>query len=329
MEKFNKFKYKEPSIQKVSDFQSTFTVSPLERGFGNTIGTAIRRVLLSSVSGVAMFAIKIKGVQHEFQTMTHIKDDVVQLIFNLKGINITYDPKIIDTNSILKITLKAKEGEVLANQLEVPAGLTILNPNHHITQISKTGKLEIEIFIKAGRGFVSFDQNKENLKLWEAKLESKLKSGQFIAVDSDFSPVELVSYSVEKLNTKSVIEEEKLIIDLKTNGTRTAKDILAEAADILSSHLSILGNAENITEDIFEEKVEVDNKSKLLSYSISSLDLSVRSYNSLKRAGIEKISDLAKMSHGEINTIKNLGKKSLEEILEKLVELGIKQGDVN
>ena len=329
MQKFNKLKYKEPSITKISDFESTFTIEPLERGFGNTIGTAIRRVLLSSISGLGMFAIKIKGAQHEFQTLPHIKDDIVQLIFNLREVQLTYNPEIVGENDIIRISLKAKEGVVTANQLVVPAGITIINPNVQITEIAKDGSLDLEIFVTSGRGFISFEQNKKNLKLWETKLESKLKSGQLIAVDSDFSPVKQVSYTVEKLNTKSIIEEEKLIINIKTNGTRDAKDVLSEAAYILATHLQVIGNTENITEDIFEEKVEIDNRSKLLSYSISSLDLSVRSYNSLKRAGIEKISDLAKMTHEEINTIKNLGKKSLEEISEKLQELGIKQGEFN
>ena len=326
MEKFDKFKYKEPTIQRISEFESSFTFEPMERGFANTIGTSIRRVLLSSISGVAMFAIKIKGAEHEFQTLNYIQDDVVQLILNLKGVQLTYDPKIISVDSVEKITLKAKDGEVCANQLVCPSGLTLINPDHHITNIAKGGTLELEIFIRTGRGFVSFTQNKENLKTWESKLESKLKSGQLIAVDSDFSPIEKVSYNVEALNTKSLIEEEKLIIDIKTNGSRTSKDVLSEAAHILASHLSFIGKTENITEDIFEEKEEVDNTSKLLSLSISSLDLSVRSYNSLKRAGIEKVSDLAKMSNNEINTIKNLGKKSLEEILERLDELGIRRG---
>jgi DNA-directed RNA polymerase subunit alpha len=165
MQKFNKLKYKEPAIQKVNDFESTFTIKPLERGFGNTVGTAIRRVLLSSVSGMAMFAIKIKGAQHEFQTLPNIKDDVVQLIFNLKGVQLTYDADIVGEDNISKITLKAKEGEICANQLVFPAGLTLVNPDHHITNISKGGTLELEIFIKTGRGFVSFEQNKENLKI--------------------------------------------------------------------------------------------------------------------------------------------------------------------
>ena len=323
MEKFAKLKYSEPKITNISEFETTFTIQPLERGIGTTIGAALRRVLLSSISGVAMFAIKIKGVQHEFQTIDKVYDDVAQLILNIKKLQIKYVEKVFEPEMFGTISLKAKEGDVVASQFEVPAGLSIINPSQKITTIAKGGNLELEIFFRVGHHFISFEENKENIKSWEIKLDSHIKTGRLIATDSDFSPVSNVSYEVKSLNTKSM-SEEKLTLSIKTNGTRTAKKVLTEACAILSAHINIIGNTSNLTEEIFEDKVEMDDSSKLLSLSIASLDLSVRSYNSLKRAGIEQVSDLVRMSSSDIKDIPNLGSKSLEEIMEKLEELGVK-----
>ena len=326
MEKFTILSYKEVKVKKNSDYDSQFIVQPLERGFANTLGNSIRRVLLSSVPGIAPFAIRISGVNHEFQTIENVKEDVIKLILNFKNIKFKHTPNSINEEEYLTISLKSKKGEVLAGDLILPTGLEVVDPKFVIANTLADNALNVELFIRSGRGFKSFEDNKNLLKYIQTKLDSKLKSGSIIAIDSNFSPILNVSYSIDELNSSSAIIEERLTLSVKTDGSITSKDAIAQAAHILCSHLDVLANVSNLEKDeIFSENTNpLKIKKDSSSISIVDLNLSVRSYNSLKRAGIENIGQLSEMSKQEIESIQNLGVKSLTEILEKLNEIGIK-----
>ena len=321
MEKFNKLSYSEVETKKVNQFETSFVIKPLERGFANTLGNAIRRTLLSSISGVAPFAIKIKGASHEFQTLTGVTQDVVQVILNVKTVRFVYNRELFREDEVVKVTLKSNVGDVFAKDLILPAGVEIINPDHFIATTAKAGALELELFLKSGRGFVQFQENKLVLKELSPKMETKLKTGEIIAIDSDFSPVVKVAYSSVELNSSSAIIEEKLEIEIKTDGSVDAVDAVSQAANILMSHLSLLAEVSNLERDeIFTEKSAESDKNSIAPVSITSLDLSVRSYNCLKRAGYETLEDLSKLSKKDLKNINNLGAKSVEEIIDKLAQ---------
>ena len=321
MTKFAKLNYSELETKKINNFESSFTLQPLERGFGNTLGNAVRRTLLSSISGVAPFAMKATNVDHEFQTISGVTEDAVQLVLNLKDVRFVFNREIFKEGEVVKVTLKAKKGEVFAKDFTLPAGVEIVNPDAYIATTSKNDALELEMFLTAGRGFLSFEENKNTVKELMPQIDSKLKSGTIIAMDSDFSPVVNVSYESVELNSSAIIIEEKLTINVKTDGSVEAKDAIAEAAHILTSHLQVLSDVSNINQEvIFDEFAKSDSKKSTKTISISMLDLSVRSYNCLKRAGFETLEDLSKLTLKELTVIKNLGKKSVEEIINKLEE---------
>lgn len=324
MEKFSKLSYKEVETKKVNAHETSFVLKPLERGFANTLGNAVRRTLLSSISGVAPFAVKISGAEHEFQTLPGVSEDVVQLILNLKTLKFEYNKEIFKDEEVIKVSLKAGEGEIAAKDLTLPPGVNVVNPDHYIATTAKAKALELESFLIAGRGFISYEENKTTIEKRANQIESSLKSGKLIAIDSDFSPVERVSYDAVELNSSSAIIQEKLTINVKTDGSVTAEDAVAQAAQILSAHLAILADVSNLEpETVFQDISEEDKKPASKPVSITSLDLSVRSYNCLKRAQIETLDDLAKLSKRELGNIKNLGARSIDEIIEKLSENGI------
>ena len=323
MEKFNKLNYAEVEMDKISDYETSFIVSPLERGFANTLGNAMRRVLLSSISGVAPFAVRIEDVDHEFQTIAGVTEDVVKLILNLKNVKLFYNKEVFTDEEVIKITLNAPSGEVRAKDFILPIGVEIVDPEQIIAHTSKKNALKLELFLKSGRGFIAFSENKENLKKWQNKIESDLKSGSIIAIDSNFSPVDRVSYESVELNTSAKNIEEKLVLNVKTDNSVKAKDVVAQGANILLSHLKILSDPENLNEKVFEDQSKKEDVSAVKKQSIVTLDLSVRSYNCLKRSGIETLDQLADLSIDELKAIKNLGSKSMQEILDKL-----KQNDI-
>ncbi len=324
MKKFTKLKYSEVETKKVSEFETSFSISPLERGFGNTLGNVVRRTLLSSISGVASFAVKIEGVSHEFQTMPGVTEDVVQLVLNLKKIRFVFNTEIFADDQVVRISLKAPKGEVTAKDFSLSSGVEIVNIEEYIATTSKAGALELELFIMAGRGFKSFEENKTTVKQFASKIESKITGGSLIAMDSDFSPVVNVSYDSKELNSSAAIIEEKLTLNVKTDGSVQAKDAVAQAAHILISHLDVLANVSNITkEEIFTEHIVAEKQVSSAIIPLAQLDLSVRSSNCLKRAGFETLEQLSKITKKELEQIKNLGKKSVEEIIEKLLENGI------
>lgn len=324
MQKFQMLNYNEVIKKKINDYETSFIIQPLERGFANTMGNAIRRVLLSSISGVAPFAVKIKGAQHEFQTLPGVKEDVVKLILNLKKVRFFYNRELFQSKDVIKLTLKSEKNKVYAKDFELPVGLEVVNPDEYIATLSKNGSIKLELFLTAGRGFNSFEDNKEFVKTISSKIESKIEIGSLIAIDSDFSPVEKVSFEVIELNTSSAVIQEKLIINIKTDKSVEAKDVLSEGAQILKEHLDVIANVSNLDkQDIFVNQEEVKKRPVNKSIPLSQLELSVRSFNSLKRAGYNTLEDIADLSIPQLSEIRNLGKKSEEEIIEKLSQFGV------
>ncbi len=290
--------------------RGVFIVEPLERGFGTTIGNALRRVLLSSISGTAITAVKIYGVYHELSTIDGVMEDVVEIIANLKGIKF-----ILKDSDVEVLYLKKKgEGEVKAKDISLPPNVEILNPEHKIATITNPDtELNIEIRIERGRGYVLAEE-----------MEAIGEIG-WILVDADFSPVKKVSYKVEQTRVGEKTDYEKLTVEVVTDGTKTPEDAVKEAIQILQKHLSLL---ENISYEVptLEEPIPVDELSEKLSLSIEELDISQRALNSLKRMGITTIGDLVQMTEDELKSTKNIGRKALAEIKEALKQMGLSLG---
>lgn len=335
MEKMKRLDYlKVPSLNKVSDFETTFSLQPLERGFGNTLGVALRRVLLSNITSLAPFCIKIEGVNHEFQGIPGVVEDVPSLIMNLREVRFKYDSELVNDDEIIKVELKADEvGEITSRYLTVVdnPNVEIIDHNIHIADVSAANSLKIEMFIRPGRGFLSSEENKLIVNKLEGELaaNSKIKKGKFIAVDSKFSPIKLVNYKVEELNSSSVKVEERLDFTLITDGTVKAEQAIKQASEILIAHFMVIGNTDEMKVDVFADEVEEEPQENEADLDINQLNLSVRSLNALRRINKTKVSDIIEMTYDELEQTKNLGKKSLEEIVQKLQEFGftLKKGD--
>lgn len=290
-----------------------FVLEPLERGYGTTLGNCLRRVLLSSLPGVAVSNVKIEGVLHEFSTIPGVKEDVTEIILNLKNLAIKNNSDSMEP----KIAYIEAEGEcvVTAGDLKVDSDIEILNPDLHIATLSggSDSKLFMEMTITRGRGYVPAEKNKINNQAIGV-----------IPVDSLYTPVSRVNFVVENTRVGQITDYDKLTLELWTNGTLKADEAVSLGAKILSEHLSLFidlsDNAKNV--EIMVEKEE-DQKEKVLEMSVEELDLSVRSYNCLKRAGINTVEELINRTEEEMMKVRNLGKKSLEEVLNKLAELGL------
>lgn len=298
------------------DRYAKFVIEPLERGYGTTLGNSLRRMLLSSLPGVASTSVKIDGVLHEFSTVPGVKEDVTEIILNIKNLVIKLHsdgPKTVYIN-------QEGAGEICARDIKHDADVEILNGDMHIATLDEDGKLFMEITIDKGRGYVSSDQNKE------------LIQGQIgvIATDSIFTPVEKVNYYTDSTRVGNVTDYDKLTLEVWTNGTITPAEAVSLAAKIISEHLSLFidlsDDAKNV--EIMIEKEE-GQKEKVLETTIEELDLSVRSYNCLKRAGINTVQDLTTRSESDMVKVRNLGRKSLEEVIAKLeaMELGLANDD--
>lgn len=299
------------------DKYAKFVIEPLERGYGTTLGNSLRRMLLSSLPGVASTSVKIDGVLHEFSTVPGVKEDVTEIILNIKNLIIKLHsdgPKTVYIN-------QEGAGEICARDIKHDADVEILNGDMHIATLDEDGKLFMEITIDKGRGYVSSDQNKE------------LIQGQIgvIATDSIFTPVEKVNYYTDSTRVGNVTDYyDKLTLEVWTNGTITPAEAVSLAAKIISEHLSLFidlsDDAKNV--EIMIEKEE-GQKEKVLETTIEELDLSVRSYNCLKRAGINTVQDLTTRSESDMMKVRNLGRKSLEEVIAKLeaMELGLANDD--
>lgn len=331
MEKIQKITYKELVAEKKDDFNTTFVIEPLMRGYGQTLGTVIRRTLLSSITTVAPFAIKINEVDHEFQTIKGIKEDAITLVANIRKIRFTYNPELFEEENLAKISFKTnKEGEVFASDIKDVPGLEIVNKDQYIATISKNGSLEFDLFLRSGRGFIDFEENKTVITEYGPKLESKIKHGQFLAMDSDFSPIKKVGFTVEELNSSSKTIEESLKIRVETDGTIEAQTAMEQAAKIIIAHFQIIGNIDALeTIELFDESKEKKEKAPQASVSIEKLNLTIRSLNALRRAGYNTIDEIMKLSDEELSNIKNLGKKSVQDIIDRRREWNSRGDETN
>lgn len=294
-----------------SNFYGRFELEPLERGFGTTIGNALRRVMLSSLPGSAISSIKIEGVLHEFQTIEGVYEDVTTIILNLKGVvfkNHSNEEKIVRINT-------TKEGEITAGDIEHDADIEVINKDKVIATLSKGASLNMEMTVSNGRGYVKSEENK--------KIHDIKKVG-VIAIDSLYSPIERVSYEVANARVGQDESYDKLILDVWTNGSMKPEEAIALASRILIEHFQILTDLSSIADvsGMMIEKTE-DPKVKALETSIEDLDFSVRAYNCLKRAGIHTLQDLVNKSESDMMKIRNLGKKSLKEVLDKIRDMGL------
>ena len=287
-----------------------FVVEPLERGFGITIGNALRRILLSSLPGVAVYAVRIDGVLHEFSTVPGVKEDVTEMILSLKELSATIDG---EESKVLKIQAVGP-CEVTGADIICPPEVEIISKDLHIATLDENAKLNMEIHVNKGRGYVSAEENKND----------SMPIGT-LPVDSIYTPIEKVSYHVENTRVGQKTDFDKLTLEVLTNGSINPQEGMSLAAKVLEEHLKLfidlsehIGNVE-----IMVEKEEY-KKEKVLEMTIEELDLSVRSYNCLKRAGINTVEELSNKSEEDMMKVRNLGKKSLEEVIQKLNELDLK-----
>lgn len=290
-----------------------FVLEPLERGFGTTLGNSLRRVLLSSLPGVAVTAVKIDGIQHEFSTVPGVKEDVTEIILNIKALTAKLHcdgPKTVVIDA-------AGECEVTADSITTDSEVEILNPEMHIATLSAGSKLYMEMTLDRGRGYVPAERNKQNQT---AAGPSVLG---VIPVDSIYTPVLKVNYTVENTRVEQITDYDKLTLEVWTDGTISAKEAVSLGAKVLNEHLNLFIDLSDETyqTEIMVEKDE-NGKEKILEMTIEELDLSVRSFNCLKRAGINTVEDLISKTEEEMMKVRNLGKKSLEEVIFKLHSLG-------
>lgn len=294
-----------------NDFYGRFELDPLERGFGLTIGNVLRRVMLSSLPGSAISSVKIEGVLHEFQTIPGVVEDVTTIILNLKSIVIKNHSKDLKV-----ITLKSdKKGPLKASDIVTDSDIEIINKDLIICNLEEGGKIDMKMTVTNGRGYLRNEENKQLLDIKEVGV---------IATDSNFTPIERVSYEVEKTRVGRDESYDKLILNVWTNGSMKPEEAVALASQIVIEHFQILTNLSNISNvtGMMKEK-EVDPKKTTLATAIEDLDLSVRSYNCLKKEGILSVEELTDKTELEIQRIKNLGKKSYKEIIQKIKDLGL------
>lgn len=292
----------------------TFVVEPLERGFGTTLGNSLRRVLLSSLPGYAITSVKIDNVLHEFSTIPNVKEDVTEIVLNLKGVILKIHgdgPKImyIEANG---------SGEITAGDIKADSEVEILNPDHHIATLDADAHVTMELTADKGRGYVSSDRNKQILE----------PAIGVIAIDSIYTPVLKVNYTVDNTRVGQITDYDKLTIDVWTDGTISAKEAVSFAAKILTEHLNLFVE---LSDEVSQTEIMVvkDDTSigKVLEMTIEELDLSVRSFNCLKRAGINTVEDLINKTEDDMMKVRNLGRKSLDEVVAKLTSLDLSLRD--
>ena len=310
MIKFEKPEYKITEYIESNHF-GKFEIDPLERGFGTTLGNALRRVLLSSLPGSAVTSIKIDGVMHEFQKIEGVREDVTSIVLAIKNLVVKNH-----SNEMQTIRLFAsEEGPVTAGMIEKNADVEIINTDLVICNLVSGGKIDIEMTVENGRGYVEAKENKKRIE--------DVKIGT-IAIDSSYSPIELVKYEVVDTRVGQNENYDKLIMEISTNGSITPEEALALAAKILVEHFNIVADLNAISDfsGLMQEK-KVDTITKTLETPIEEVEFSVRAYNCLKRAGIHTVQDLVDKREVEVTKIRNLGKKSLKEVLDKVADLGL------
>ncbi len=293
-----------------TDRMGIFEVAPLERGYGITLGNSLRRILLSSLPGAAITSVKIEGVRHEFSTIPGVVEDVTEIILNLKGVVLKYSGDQIE-----KLTLNCEgEGVVTAGDFTGSADIEIINPDHHIATLESDGKLVLEATVERGRGYVTAEENQEHFE----------KVIGLIPMDSSFSPITRANFRVENTRVGQVTDYDRLIMEVYTNGSISPEDAISLAAKIMVEHLELFLN---LTDEISDVEImvekEEEEKDRILETTIEELELSVRSSNCLKRAGINTVGELINKSEEDLMKVRNLGKKSLDEIKGKLAELNL------
>ena len=310
---FEKPEYKITEYDQSKNY-GKFELEPLERGFGTTIGNALRRVMLSSMPGSAVTSIKIDGVMHEFQKIEGLREDVMNIVLNIKSLVVKNNS---DEKKVMRLSV-SKEGPVTAGDIEHDADIEIVNPELVICNLVKGGKIDMEMTVENGRGYVD---SKEN-KLLQGEIAG------VIPVDSLYSPVEKVAFEVESARVGHNENYDKLIMYVNTNGSITPEECMALASAILIEHLKIVADLNSISDatGIMAEK-KVDTITKTLETPIEEIEFSVRAYNCLKRANINTMQDLIDKKESEVTKIRNLGKKSLKEVIDKVNEMGLKFRD--
>ncbi|MCC8121620.1 MAG: DNA-directed RNA polymerase subunit alpha [Oscillospiraceae bacterium] len=286
-----------------------YVVEPLERGYGTTLGNALRRILLSSLPGTAVTSIKIAGVQHEFTTIPGVKEDVTEIVLNVKGIIAQLHSEGVKTICIEM----AGEGEVTAGDIKTDSEVEILNPEHHIATLGPNASLNMELTLAHGRGYVSAERNKTPQTIIGV-----------IPVDSIYTPIKKVNYTVENTRVGDLTDFDRLTLEVWTNGTITARDAVSLGARILMDHFMLFTDLSETmgSKSTVVEKSEAQ-QDKVLELTIEELDLSVRSFNCLKRANINTVEDLISKTEDEMMKVRNLGRKSLEEVINKLAMMGL------
>lgn len=303
--------FEKPNITKIDENKDygKFVIEPLERGYGTTLGNSLRRVLLASLPGAAVTSINIDGVLHEFDTIPGVREDVMQIILNIKGISVK---SYVSDEKIIELDVQGP-AEVTAGDILTDSDVEIVNPDHYLFTIGEGASLKAKMTVHSGRGYVPADENKKD----NAPVGT-------LAVDSIYTPVTKVNYQVEPARVGSNDGFDKLTLEILTNGTIIPEDALGLSARILTEHLDLFTNLTEIaksTEVMKEADTESDDR--VLERTIEELDLSVRSYNCLKRAGINTVHDLTEKSEAEMMKVRNLGRKSLEEVKLKLIDLGL------
>lgn len=303
--------FEKPNITKIDENKDygKFVIEPLERGYGTILGNSLRRVLLASLPGAAVTSINIDGVLHEFDTVPGVREDVMQIILNIKGIAVK---SYVEDEKIIELDVEGP-AEVTAGDILTDSDIEIVNPDHYLFTIGEGSSLKATMTVNSGRGYVPADENKKD----NAPVGT-------LAVDSIYTPVTKVNYQVEPARVGSNDSFDKLTLEILTNGTIIPEDALGLSARILTEHLDLFTNLTEIaksTEVMKEADTESDDR--ILDRTIEELDLSVRSYNCLKRAGINTVHDLTEKSEAEMMKVRNLGRKSLEEVKLKLIDLGL------
>ncbi|HGJ8079098.1 TPA: DNA-directed RNA polymerase subunit alpha [Streptococcus pneumoniae] len=303
--------FEKPNITKIDENKDygKFVIEPLERGYGTTLGNSLRRVLLASLPGAAVTSINIDGVLHEFDTVPGVREDVMQIILNIKGIAVK---SYVEDEKIIELDVEGP-AEVTAGDILTDSDIEIVNPDHYLFTIGEGSSLKATMTVNSGRGYVPADENKKD----NAPVGT-------LAVDSIYTPVTKVNYQVEPARVGSNDGFDKLTLEILTNGTIIPEDALGLSARILTEHLDLFTNLTEIaksTEVMKEADTESDDR--ILDRTIEELDLSVRSYNCLKRAGINTVHDLTEKFEAEMMKVRNLGRKSLEEVKLKLIDLGL------
>lgn len=308
-----KFEKPQTTVEEIAEDGNygKFVISPLERGFGITIGNALRRTLLSSLPGAAFVNVHLEGAQHEFQCVEGIVEDVITIILNLKRVVLKVDSE--DWNFETTVEIHKGEGEVTAADIIHGSEITVVNPDQHICTVAKGGNCSMVLTVRRGVGYTAADKNKEFNS-----------SVGVIAIDSIYTPVTNVSFNVEKTRVENVASFDKLTMEVSTNGSISAQEAIAIASKMMIEHLQVVVElSEKATNGTFMGEPEASKVDSDLSTTIDELDLSVRSYNCLKRAGLNTVRDLVNLTEEEMMKVRNLGRKSLKEIKEKLEGMGL------